>query len=76
MNNYLPERPIEPPTEKPDYVCDKCEAWLYGDEAVYESDGLYLCEECFREEIDGISTAELADMLGVKCHTAEGLNDD
>ena len=22
MNNYLPERPIEPPTEKPDYVCE------------------------------------------------------
>lgn len=73
--SYLPERPIEPPEPKPDCVCDECGNWFYGDECVFVSEGRYLCEGCFRDEIESISTEELAWAFGVKILEAREVRD-
>lgn len=71
MMSYIPERPLEPPEPTPDFICDECENWFYGDEPVYISDGKYLCEECFREQITALPTDELAEMAGAQIITAQ-----
>ena len=76
MSYYLPEQPIEPRDPLPDCVCDECGNWFYGDERIYISDGRRLCPECFREEISGLSTEELADLVRAEKTIAEAVNDN
>lgn len=74
MITYIPERPLEPPEPKPDFICEECLNWFYGDERVYISDGRCLCEECFREQVESLPTVELAEMLGADITTAEEIH--
>ena len=76
MSYYLPERPLEPREPLPDFVCDECENWFYGDERIYISNGRKLCPECFREEFSELSIEELADLVGAEKTTAEEVNDN
>ena len=74
MPFYTPEPPLEPPYDPPDCICEGCQGELYGDETIYISDGRYLCEDCFREEIFDLSTRELAALVGAREITAEEAN--
>lgn len=75
MKIYIPERPLEPPEEKPDFICDECENWYYGDESVFVSNGRRLCADCFRDEIESLSAEELASAFGVAILTAREVRD-
>lgn len=70
---YIAERHLEPEEREPDCICQSCENWLYGDSAVFISDGRRLCADCFREVLEDLSTSELARLVGADETTAEDL---
>lgn len=65
MHNYLPERALEPPAfPPPNCICSDCEGWFYDDDAMFVSNGRYLCPDCFRDELNMLGTTELARLIG------------
>lgn len=49
MFEYLPERPLEPPEEKPIAYCDYCGGEIYEGETVYNIDGQLIHEDCLHD---------------------------
>ena len=52
MFEYLPERPLEPPEEKPIAYCDYCGGEIYEGETVYNIDGQLIHEDCLHDFAD------------------------
>ena len=52
MFEYLPERPLEPPEDKPIAYCDYCGGEIYEGETVYSIDGQLIHEDCLHDFAD------------------------
>ena len=52
MFEYLPERPLEPPEDKPIAYCDYCGGEIYEGETVYTVDGQLIHEDCLHDFAD------------------------
>ena len=64
----FPDEPI-PITD-----CDKCGMELYRGEVVFEWDTDLICSDCLREEVQGLTLAEKAEMTGEsQAHTYQML---
>lgn len=54
--------------DKPVRHCTKCRGEIYAGEYIYQwyNDGCDLCEDCFREIVEGLPTDILAWCMGVE----------
>lgn len=56
--------------------CENCgTAMTIPDEEMYEVDGDWLCEECFKDFIDAMTMSEIADKMGIQHKRVEFLTD-
>ncbi len=64
----IPERPLEPPPDKPSHICAQCQEELFPGDKIYSIPYGPVCSECFDDWIRDLlatSPSILADQLGV-----------
>lgn len=60
---YMPEPRLDPP-EYDFFLCQECDGEVYEGEVIFEWDGKWICEDCYREKFEALSLVEIAAMRG------------
>mgnify|MGYP001053982660 CR=1 FL=1 len=72
MNYWdVPERPLEPPEEKPVAYCGFCDSEIYVGDTVYRIDGQLIHEDCledFAKDYFGDCKEEIEPEIRVRTH--------